>query len=240
MTSRFPTQKASNEEIVSISCQCKHSGLAHILCTDPAINSLAPEGFESYFTSVFFKLILWFDILSTFCGTGLRWMPQNPIDDKSALVWVMACCHQATNNYLSQCWPKSMSPYGITKPQWVKVNMKQYIKCCLGKMMLYEPVQHNLMVLDDSLFVDLVLVDIICKIVVLYPPHANQTGSNSIRQDQYVLRPWIMCRNSFFAPYRKTSSISRTKSQNLNVSCIFLQLSSLNPLKPGVKLRMKM
>ena len=39
---------------------------------------------------------------------------------------------------------------------------------------------------------------------------------------------------------RKTSSISRTKFQNLNVSCILLQLSSLNPLKPGVKLRMKM
>ena len=40
--------------------------------------------------------------------------------------------------------------------------------------------------------------------------------------------------------YRKTSSISRTKFQNLNVSCILLQLSSLNSLKPGVKLRMKM
>ena len=40
--------------------------------------------------------------------------------------------------------------------------------------------------------------------------------------------------------YRKTSSISRTKSQSLNDSCILLQLSSLNPLKPGVKLRMKM
>ena len=40
--------------------------------------------------------------------------------------------------------------------------------------------------------------------------------------------------------YRKTSSISRTKSQNLNVSSILLQLSSLNPLKPGIKLRMKM
>ena len=40
--------------------------------------------------------------------------------------------------------------------------------------------------------------------------------------------------------YRKTSSISGTKSQNFNVSCILLQLSSLNPLKPGVKLRMKM
>ena len=40
--------------------------------------------------------------------------------------------------------------------------------------------------------------------------------------------------------YRKTSSISRTKFQNSNVTCILLQLSSLNPLKPGVKFRMKM
>ena len=40
--------------------------------------------------------------------------------------------------------------------------------------------------------------------------------------------------------YRKTSSISRTKSQSLNVFRILAQLSSLNPLNPGVKLRMKM
>ena len=40
--------------------------------------------------------------------------------------------------------------------------------------------------------------------------------------------------------YRKISSISRTKSQNLNVSCLLLQWSLPNPLKPGVKLRMKM
>ena len=40
--------------------------------------------------------------------------------------------------------------------------------------------------------------------------------------------------------YHKASGISRTKYQNLNVSCILLQLSLLNPLKPGVNLRMKM
>ena len=40
--------------------------------------------------------------------------------------------------------------------------------------------------------------------------------------------------------YRKTSSISRTKSLNLNVPCLLLQWSLPNPLKPGVKLRMKM
>ena len=32
----------------------------------------------------------------------------------------MAWCHQAPSHYLHQCWPKSMLPYGITRPQWVK------------------------------------------------------------------------------------------------------------------------
>ena len=32
----------------------------------------------------------------------------------------MAWCRQATNHYLSQCWPSSMSPSGVTRPQWVK------------------------------------------------------------------------------------------------------------------------
>ena len=33
---------------------------------------------------------------------------------------VMACCRQATSHYLNQCWPRSVSPYGVTRPQWVK------------------------------------------------------------------------------------------------------------------------
>ena len=31
----------------------------------------------------------------------------------------MAWCGQATSHYLSQCWPRSMSPNGVTRPQWV-------------------------------------------------------------------------------------------------------------------------
>ena len=33
----------------------------------------------------------------------------------------MAWFHQATSHYLSQCWPRSLSPYGVTRPQWVLV-----------------------------------------------------------------------------------------------------------------------
>ena len=54
------------------------------------------------------------------CGIALRWMPLDLTDDKSTLVQVMAWCRQATSHYLSQCWPRSMSPNGITRPQWVK------------------------------------------------------------------------------------------------------------------------
>ena len=63
-------------------------------------------------------------------------MPQDLIDDKSALVQVLAWCHQATSHYLSQCWPRSMSPCGITRPQWVNIllaelflrNIKMYLQ----------------------------------------------------------------------------------------------------------------
>ena len=36
------------------------------------------------------------------------------------LVQVMTWCRQTTSHCLKQCWPKSMSPYGITRPQWDK------------------------------------------------------------------------------------------------------------------------
>ena len=40
--------------------------------------------------------------------------------------------------------------------------------------------------------------------------------------------------------YRKISNIRRTKSPNLDASRLVVQLSSPNPMKPGVKSRMKM
>ena len=48
-------------------------------------------------------------------------MPWDLTDDKSTLVQVMAWCRQATSHDLSQCLPSSMSPYGVTRPQWVKM-----------------------------------------------------------------------------------------------------------------------
>ena len=50
-------------------------------------------------------------------------MPQDLTDDKSTLVQVMAWCRQATSHYLNQCWPRSPTPYGVTRPQWVKSHL---------------------------------------------------------------------------------------------------------------------
>ena len=56
--------------------------------------------------------------LGTYCEIVLRWMPQNHTSGNSTLVQVMAWCHQARSHYLSQCWPRFMSPYGVNRPEW--------------------------------------------------------------------------------------------------------------------------
>ena len=92
-----------------------------IHCGDNSdINSLAPRRFEWNFRHVIFKLMLVIDDWGIPCEIALIWMSLNFTDDQLTLVQVMAWCRQATSHYLSQCWPRSLSPYGVTRPQWVK------------------------------------------------------------------------------------------------------------------------
>ena len=70
---------------------------------------------------------------------------------------------------------------------------------------------------------------IFCAFHLLYDTHLKKKRNSSINT--------MISRKNM---YRKTSSISRIKSQNLNVSNLILQLSLLNPFKIGVKSRMKM
>ena len=83
------------------------------------INSLAPGRFQRYFRKVIFQLLLVIDGWSISGKIVLKWMPMDFTDGKSTLVQVKAWCHQATSHYLSQCWPRCLSPYGIIRPQWV-------------------------------------------------------------------------------------------------------------------------
>ena len=50
---------------------------------------------------------------------AFKLMGQHHIDDKSSLVQVMAWCRQRVSHYLNQCWARSMSLYGTTRPQRV-------------------------------------------------------------------------------------------------------------------------
>ena len=81
-------------------------------------NSLAPAGCGSNFRIIIFQPIIQNINWVNPCEISLRCMPQN-LTDKSTLVRVMAWCRQATSHYLNQCWPRYMSPYGVTRPQWV-------------------------------------------------------------------------------------------------------------------------
>ena len=84
-------------------------------------NSLAPSRFWLNFRWVIFKQILVIDGWGISYEIALRWMPLDLTDDKSTLVQVMAWCRQATSHYLNQCWPRSLWPYGVTRPQWVNI-----------------------------------------------------------------------------------------------------------------------
>ena len=83
-------------------------------------NSLAPGRTRCHFKTAIFNLVLLMGIFTSSKDNALRWIPRDLTDDKSTLVQVMAWCRQATSHYLSQCWPSSMSSYGVTRPQRVQ------------------------------------------------------------------------------------------------------------------------
>ena len=95
--------------------------LCCVLLGIPVINSLAPGRPRCHFKTAIFNIVLLIGIFTSSKDNALRWMLRDLIDDKSTLIQVMAWCRQATSHYLSQCWPSSMSPYDITRPQWVNL-----------------------------------------------------------------------------------------------------------------------
>ena len=92
-------------------------------------NSLAPGEFEWHFKCVVFKWILVIDGWGISRDIALICTSLDLSDDKSTLVQEMAWCHQATSHYLSQCWPRFLSPYGVTRPQWVNSFVPERFGC---------------------------------------------------------------------------------------------------------------
>ena len=106
------------DQVHTISDQLK-TQLVNIPPLTMQVNSLAPGKFELNFRHVIFKQILVIDGWDISCEIALIWMSLDFTDDQITLVQVMARCRQATSHYLSQCWPRSLSLYCVTRPQWV-------------------------------------------------------------------------------------------------------------------------
>ena len=88
-----------------------------------------PLGNLNEILNVIFKQILVIDGWSICCEIALIWMSLDFTDDQLTLVQVMAWCHQATSHYLSQCWPRSLLPYGTIRPLWV--NSSKASQCSI-------------------------------------------------------------------------------------------------------------
>ena len=112
---RFQSIKVSYYSFLPIYMPRCHSEKAPIAFHEAMreFNSLAPVRFEWNFRYLISQIIL--------VKIVLKWMPMGLTDGKSTSVQAMAWCHQATSHYLSQCWPRSLSPYDVTRPQWVNI-----------------------------------------------------------------------------------------------------------------------
>ena len=71
-------------------------------------------------------------------------MSNSSFDDQSTLVLVMACCLTATSHYLRHCWPRSMSPCGVIRPQWEKYHPSQRRILILGPLRFITSLRKNI------------------------------------------------------------------------------------------------
>ena len=80
---------------------------------------LAPERLKTRrrkYTALF-KLKSKISILSVSSEIAPRWMPEDLTDDKSTTGSGYGLVLSDTSHYLSQCWPRSLPPYGVTRPK---------------------------------------------------------------------------------------------------------------------------
>ena len=79
---------------------------------------LRPEQNGSHLADIF-KHICFNKILSYFISNHADLKFLRVQVTTSALIEAIIWCCQATSHYLNQCWPKSITPYGMTWPLWV-------------------------------------------------------------------------------------------------------------------------
>ena len=84
--------------------------------------SKSPWRFGCDFKCINFKHNMEIESVNIWVNITMEWMPEYIVDSKPTVVQVMAWCREATSHYLNQCWPQFPTPYGVTRPQWVKIK----------------------------------------------------------------------------------------------------------------------
>ena len=72
------------------------------------------------------------------CEIDLIWMSLDLTDDQSGMAW----CRQAISHYMNQCWPRSLPPYGISRPQWVNLYCIFCRVCISATSYICKPQSH--------------------------------------------------------------------------------------------------
>ena len=113
----------------------------------PAILTHWPLGDLNEILDKYFELIPVIESWGIACKIALTWIPTDLVGDKSILVHVIAWCRQTTSHCLSRCWPRSTSPYVVTRPQpviWeVAIYMKLSVPGTWFKSVIYEHFNHK-------------------------------------------------------------------------------------------------
>ena len=138
-----------------------------------------------------------------------RLMSLDLTDNRATLVQLMDRCHQVTSQYLNLCWPSCVciSPYDITRPQWVKSFVCSF-KSDLGNFFavhLMSSFNGLLISVIDELFSSLIFLYVKVKSPKNYNPDF----------------PTIVCLKSAFG--KLYSSTSANNSILTGVQDIFIQ-----------------
>ena len=90
----------------------------------------------------------------------------------------MAWCRQATSHYLNQCWPRSLPPFGVTRPQWVNWNIRKKFQWNSNR-------NSNLFIEENA------LENVVCEMasILSWPRCVNIC--------QYSYLPWSAYRTSY-------------------------------------------
>ena len=191
--------------------------MAAILSRPQCVNTLRPRQDGGRFPDDTFERIFLNKNVIILIKISLKFVPNGPINNIPALVQIMTWRRSSDKQLSEPMMGRLPTHICVTRPQWVKSVSS-----------------------EDVFWIESISPS--CVITLMWIPHNAFDGKSSLVQVNGLVPPGnkLLPESMLSKIYRKLSNIRRNKFQTLNVSRLVLQLSLPNPMKPGVKSRMKM